>query len=159
VVRSKYGEQVLEQPYQSVRLQNGNLTATTVTETEIQARFGDTLAHLPHKPLQFIFYFPEGSSALTQDSQQQLPLLRQALDRYPATEILIVGHTDTVGDALANDALSMQRAQAMRDILEAEGFGEQARIELAGRGEREPLIETADEVREPRNRRVVVHVR
>ena len=52
----------------------------------------------------------------------------------------------------------LARAKAVRDQLVEQGF-DPARIELAGRGEREPLVPTADEVPEPKNRRVEVPVR
>jgi outer membrane protein OmpA-like peptidoglycan-associated protein len=159
VVRSGCGEQALDQPYQTSKLQNGSLTTSTVSKAEVDARFGETLAHMPPSPSRFVFYFPEGSSELTAESYAQLPRLREAITHYPAAEILIVGHTDTVGDMLMNDALSLERARTLSNILDAEGFDDGVNIEVAGRGERELLIKTADEVSEPRNRRVVVNVR
>ena len=76
----------------------------------------------------------------------------------PASEVMVIGHTDTVGGLEANDKLSLRRAEAVRDILVAAGVpGE--KIELAGRGERETLVKTGDEVAEPRNRRVEISVR
>ncbi|MDR3323218.1 MAG: OmpA family protein [Zoogloeaceae bacterium] len=160
-VRLKSGgaEYLLNAPYQSAALQNGGFSTGKASAQEVAASFGATLAELPPQPVRFTFYFPEGSSELTPESCEQLPLLRQALMEHPAAEILIVGHTDTVGNLLHNDALSLERAQALRDILEAEGMNDIARMEVAGRGQREPLVSTPDETREPRNRRVVVTVR
>lgn len=70
----------------------------------------------------------------------------------------MIGHTDTVGDAAANDRLSLQRAQAIRERLLREGFDPE-RIVAIGRGEREPAVATGDEVNEPRNRRAELIVR
>ena len=60
-------------------------------------------------------------------------------------EILVVGHTDRQGTVEANDALSLKRAQAIVDLLTAQGFAREL-ITARGRGEREPLVPTADEV-------------
>jgi outer membrane protein OmpA-like peptidoglycan-associated protein len=161
VVRPKSGgeEQILDQPYQTVTLGSGSPVSGTTSREEVEADFGATLAHMPPKPVRFIFYFPEGSNELTPESREQLPRLREEVTHRPAAEILIVGHTDTVGKLLDNDRLSLERAQVLYNILNAEGIDNISRIEVAGRGERELLVETADEVREPRNRRVEVKVR
>jgi outer membrane protein OmpA-like peptidoglycan-associated protein len=73
-------------------------------------------------------------------------------------DIVITGHTDTVGAGASNDVLSAQRAQQVRQILIDRQFPAE-RIEAAGRGERDLAVPTADEVEEPRNRRVAIEVR
>ena len=65
-------------------------------------------------------------------------------------DIVVIGHTDTVGGMDTNDKLSQKRAAAVREILIAAGVPAQ-KIETAGRGERELLVMSADEVAEPRN--------
>ena len=75
-----------------------------------------------------------------------------------SSEVMVIGHTDTVGGTDANDKLSQKRAAAVREILIAAGVPAQ-KIETAGRGERELLVMSADEVAEPRNRRVEISVR
>ncbi len=57
-----------------------------------------------------------------------------------------------------NDALSLKRADRVREELRKLGIPK-VRISVAGRGKREPEISTADEVPEPRNRRVEINVR
>ena len=71
---------------------------------------------------------------------------------------MVIGHTDTVGSTDANDKLSQKRAAAVREILVAAGVPAQ-KIETAGRGERELLVKSDDEVAEPKNRRVEISVR
>ena len=71
---------------------------------------------------------------------------------------MVIGHTDSVGGLEANDKLSRLRAETVRDILIAAGVPEN-KIEIAGRGEREPLVKTANEVAEAQNRRVEISVR
>ena len=69
-----------------------------------------------------------------------------------------VDDTDRTGELTYNDALSLQRAEAVREKLIAEG-GDPARITATGRGEREPLVPTDDEVPEAKNRRAELSVR
>ena len=57
-----------------------------------------------------------------------------------------------------NDDLSLQRAERVRELLAKSGI-DAGKITVSARGEREPLIPTADDVPEPRNRRVEVNVR
>jgi len=73
-------------------------------------------------------------------------------------DIVVTGHTDTVGSAEANDKLSMQRAERVKGFLTGIGIPAD-RIQVAGRGERELLVPTADNIDEPRNRRTEINVR
>jgi outer membrane protein OmpA-like peptidoglycan-associated protein len=69
----------------------------------------------------------------------------------------IAGHTDTAGDAAANQALSARRAAMMRRELIVRGVPSAA-IETAAFGETRPAVETGDGVREAANRRAEVAV-
>jgi outer membrane protein OmpA-like peptidoglycan-associated protein len=70
----------------------------------------------------------------------------------------VIGHTDPIGRRRYNAELSLARAERMREMLVAHGIPAE-RIQARGRGEREPLVATPDDVREPRNRRVEINVR
>jgi hypothetical protein len=67
-------------------------------------------------------------------------VLAQARAR-PGGEIVVTGHTDRVGSMESNDALSLQRARAIRERIIADGF-DPNRIMAVGRGEREPAVDT-----------------
>ena len=69
--------------------------------------------------------------------------------------ITATGHTDTSGPEAYNMALSLRRANAVKDALVREGVPAQA-ISVVGRGEQGLLVQTADGVREPQNRRVEI---
>jgi outer membrane protein OmpA-like peptidoglycan-associated protein len=71
---------------------------------------------------------------------------------------VVIGQTDRLAADDYNDRLSLQRAERVRDELVKLGISSR-RIRTAGRGEREPLIPTADGVAEPQNRRVEINVR
>ena len=72
-----------------------------------------------------------------------------------ATRIHVTGHADRAGDSSYNMALSQRRAEAVRAELVRHGTPAE-QITLQARGESEPLVPTADGVREPQNRRVVI---
>jgi outer membrane protein OmpA-like peptidoglycan-associated protein len=74
------------------------------------------------------------------------------------SDIVVTGHTDTKGALEQNDMLSQRRAQEVVQLFIDRQFPAK-RIEAVGRGERELAVSTADEVDEPRNRRVTIEVR
>jgi outer membrane protein OmpA-like peptidoglycan-associated protein len=84
--------------------------------------------------------------------------LKAFLATHPAPQITVIGHTDRMGTVEYNDALSRQRAETVRELLVEVGI-QASSMDVAGRGEREPLVPTADEVPEERNRRVEINVR
>ena len=105
-----------------------------------------------------MLYFEAGGDVLTAESQLEIKAIEREIANRPASEVLVIGHTDTVGSLEANDKLSLKRAAAAREFLIAVGIPKE-KIEAAGRGEREPLVASGDEVAEPKNRRVEISVR
>jgi OOP family OmpA-OmpF porin len=91
-------------------------------------------------------------------SDQALNTIRQAAGAYKtkgSARITATGHTDRSGPEAYNMALSLRRANAVKDALVREGVPATA-IAVIGRGEANPLVPTADGVREPQNRRVEI---
>jgi OmpA-OmpF porin, OOP family len=151
--------QTLTEPYQAAAVDSrGGITAQTVSAQELRQRHAQLLARQPPAPQRFVLYFLLGSDELTPDSAAQLPAVLQAVQAYPGGELVVMGHTDRVGTIEDNDSLSKRRAQAIRRQLIASGVQPEL-IEAVGRGEREPLVPTADEIYEPRNRRTEILVR
>ncbi|MBA3011015.1 MAG: OmpA family protein [Proteobacteria bacterium] len=112
----------------------------------------------PPKPVIFVLYFESASTQLTQSSMKLLPQISQsAKDREPS-EISIIGHTDTQGDAAYNTRLSLARAREAATILTGYDTGLK-NISVQGFGEYDLLVPTADNVPEPRNRRVEIMIR
>ena len=124
---------------------------------EVKKAFGAALAAQPARPVSLLLYFTEGST-LSDESKAVVDKMFAEISRRPAAEITVIGHTDTVGTDAYNDKLSLERAQAVREILIGMGVPAQ-NITAAGRGKREPLIATGENVNEPRNRRVEISVR
>ncbi len=77
------------------------------------------------------------------------------VNRMPVTRIQATGHADRSGPDEYNLELSRRRADAVRAELIRLGVSP-GDIEILWKGEREPLVITADGVREPQNRRVVI---
>src|SRR3546814_13613767 len=103
-------------------------------------------------PRSFLFYFLFDSDKLTEQSRAQLPAILDSIRRFPAPEVGVVGHTDRVGPAAVNTRLALERAEAIHDVLIAEGI-EPALLEVTSHGAANPVLPTADDVPEPRNRR------
>jgi outer membrane protein OmpA-like peptidoglycan-associated protein len=159
VVKTAKGETVLDSPYQTAGIAAGGLvTARAEDPAAVNERYGTTLAALPQRARNFILYFETGTDVLVPESVPLLEQIKEELAQRSAPEIIVVGHTDRVASLEYNDALSIKRAETMKQVLVAAGIPEE-RISTAGRGEREPLVPTADGVDEPKNRRVEIRVR
>jgi outer membrane protein OmpA-like peptidoglycan-associated protein len=159
VVEHDGQKHVVDTAYGAARVRaDGGTEKATLTEAEVRAVFGPTLAALPGKPTSFVLYFLEGKDELTPESRVELDKVLGELKRRPLPDIVVIGHTDTVGSLAFNDRLSLARAERLRESLVALGIPAN-RIQAAGRGERELLVPTEDNVAEPRNRRVEINVR
>lgn len=148
----------LDKPYAVAERAGDALRPAVTTAAEVAQRYGAMLAAQPPRPQRFVVQFEANGSRLTADAQAVLVRLREALARTPGADLVVTGHTDRVGALEANDRLSLQRAQTVSDLLVAAGVPADA-ITMVGRGEREPAVATADEVAEPRNRRVEIRLR
>ena len=103
----------------------------------------------------FVVYFGFDRTDLTQRARQTLDATVAAVRKLSATALSVVGHTDTVGSDSYNQALSERRARRVAQGLVERGVPA-GNMTLAGRGERELARVTADNVREPLNRRVEI---
>ncbi len=103
----------------------------------------------------FMVFFDWDRSNL---SQQALNTIKQAAGAFKSkgsARITATGHTDTSGPEAYNMALSLRRANTVKDALVREGVPATA-IAVIGRGEQGLLVQTPDGVREPQNRRVEI---
>ena len=160
----------LSQPYEVLDIGVDTVKPGTTTEAEVRRRYGkiippprpkskqETVAVPPPEPKNYLLYFRSGRTELTLESQAIFERAKKQIMAMPAADVVVIGHTDRAGSQRRNDALSLQRARWVRARLIAEGVPKD-RIEAIGRGERDPLIQTADGVAEPQNRRVEIRVR
>jgi outer membrane protein OmpA-like peptidoglycan-associated protein len=97
--------------------------------------------------------FRTGSAELDPGSLEGLARLRDELRADAALRVRIVGHTDSEGGTITNQALSQRRAAAVAAWLAREGIAP-ARIVAEGRGETQPVADNATAEGRARNRRV-----
>lgn len=149
----------LSAPYAVAEIgRRGALEQAITSEAEVRERYPVLLALQPPPPQRYTLNFLPGTSNLTPESMSGLDAILVAARARSGGEIVIEGHTDRQGAADANDALSLRRANAIRDVLVERGFKAEL-IQPVGRGEREPAVPTEDDVPEPRNRRAELIVR
>ncbi len=101
--------------------------------------------------------FDSGKAAIKPQMRPILDRFAQTLKDNPATNVRIIGHTDSKGSDAINNPLSLDRAASARDYLTDRGVA-QGRIEIAGRGSREPVADNGSEAGRARNRRIEVFV-
>jgi outer membrane protein OmpA-like peptidoglycan-associated protein len=158
LVKQDGGELLLDKPYAAVELTNkGPLKASSSAE-QVRSQFGAALAARPLPPQQFTLYFIEGKDEFTDESKRVIDSVLAEIAKRPVPDVLVIGHTDTVGTEAFNDLLSKQRGEVVRKALLARGI-QIENVVVVGRGKREPIVPTADGVAEARNRRVEILVR
>lgn len=103
----------------------------------------------------FIVFFDFNKTDLTPEAVQVIAQATQTAKADGAVRVVVTGHTDTVGSATYNQALSERRAGAVKAQMVADGLAESA-ISTVGKGFDDPLVQTGPNVREPQNRRAVI---
>lgn len=131
---------------------------TTLSEEDVERLFGDALSALPPIARRFTLYFQFESDELTDESRALMGEILSTVKERVAPEVAVVGHTDTMGATPANVELGLRRAMTVRNLLVAAGL-DSSMIDAISHGEAEPIVRTADETPEPRNRRVEIAVR
>ena len=102
---------------------------------------------------EFMVFFGFNQSSLSAEALATIKQVVGSVRESGSAAVRVVGHADRAGSIAYNKALSLRRARSVRKALITEGVSAQT-ISIAGRGESEPLVPTADGVREPQNRRV-----
>ncbi|MBP6770800.1 MAG: OmpA family protein [Reyranella sp.] len=143
-------------PFGNVSFQNNNILALAgVTYKFVSPPPPPPPAPPMVAPPSFMVFFDWDRSNL---SAQALTTIKQAAGAYKlkgTARITATGHTDTSGTEAYNMALSLRRANAVKDALVREGVPATA-IAVVGRGEQGLLVQTGPNVREPQNRRVEI---
>ncbi len=130
----------------------------TADPAYIATTFAEALAIEPAPPQMFTLMFESGTHQLTAASLAQLADIVAASQKRPAVSVRISGHTDATGSDKVNDALSLERAMQVRNLLQQKGVPARL-MSVTSHGKGNPVVPTPDGVAEPRNRRVVVIVR
>lgn len=109
----------------------------------------------PALPKTFIVFFDWDASTLTPEATRILTEAAAYVQSSGSVRIEATGHADKSGSAVYNMGLSERRAAAVEAKLVALGIGSDE-IGTVAKGETDPLVPTADGVREPQNRRVEI---
>lgn len=144
--------------YSSMSLAGKDKKAFVGDEKQMRELFGAAVDALPAEPLSATLYFLLGKDELTPESKAEAEKIYQSFIERQAPEIWIIGHTDTVGPAERNKALSLKRAEKVRQSLIKLGVPAE-NIKVEGHGEHDLLVKTPDNTKEPRNRRAEINVR
>ena len=134
----------LDEPYQA-------------TTAEIDGTFRESLLAEPPAPIQFVVYFPLGSTQLTEGSVRVWQEILTELGERPVPEVSISGHADRVRSEAHNLQLSKERAEAIREMVVSAGVDPEL-VETAWYGETKPASPTADNLPEPLNRRAILRI-
>ena len=101
--------------------------------------------------------FDFDSDVVRSEARTNLSNLAASLDKYPGSELLIAGHTDSVGTDAYNLALSQRRAEAAASFLASKGV-DRSRLSSRGLGETEPVAPNETDAGRSKNRRVEVAI-
>jgi outer membrane protein OmpA-like peptidoglycan-associated protein len=160
VMQTEGGQVQIEEAYGFTEVRSGSApsTAAVMSPAVFKKRWGKLAQLEPRSPQLFTLNFLSGGTELTEEAVDTLPLVITAMLQPHPVEVNIIGHTDTVGNEEYNYRLSLERAQVVYDLLK-ERAPWVTRITVESFGQNDPLIPTADNVAEPRNRRVEILVR
>ena len=105
----------------------------------------------------WMVFFDTNSTTLSQQGSMTVTEAANAAKSMPNSRVAITGYTDTDGDPAYNQQLSIRRADAVKTALVRSGIAPQA-ITVNGAGEAGLLIETPDQTKNEKNRRVQIVV-
>ena len=133
-------------------------TVGKLSKADVKNIFGDALSALPPPSRRFTLFFRFESDELTDESRALVPEILKTVKEHSVPDVVVVGHTDTMGTQQANFDLGLKRAIMVRTLLVEAGL-DVSTIDVTSHGELDLLVKTADETAEPRNRRVDISVR
>lgn len=155
------GKQLLEAPNAMTTISELNTAPSSVTTASaeyMKTKFSQVLAVEPIPAEKFIIFFKNNSSEMTAESQASFFKILDGINKRKAISIKISGHTDSTGTNEFNLKLSSDRARTIKKLLTQHGFSPE-KMEVSSHGERNQLVPTANNVAEPKNRRVEIIVR
>ena len=140
VVKNTLQEQILDTPYQRVTVKDGKpFVVDFLADSDVQKKYPQLYEAMPKRPNKYMLNFMPGGTTLTAQSQEQLPKIIEDAQSRSGVDMVVTGHTDSTGALLANDALSLKRANVVTQLLVDKGAAAE-RVEAVGRlGSHQPL--------------------
>jgi outer membrane protein OmpA-like peptidoglycan-associated protein len=99
--------------------------------------------------------FEFGKASLSAEAKQNINNLASSLNKYPNTNIMVIGHTDNVGSDPFNMNLSRDRAASVKSYAMVQGVNP-GRLKTEGKGETEPIASNDTDAGRAQNRRVEI---
>ncbi|MEY4757789.1 MAG: hypothetical protein RJA34_2687 [Pseudomonadota bacterium] len=152
----KGGEVVLDKPYGSSVNDCDRVSFQQSNAAEVNARYKGLIDTLPPAATYYRVNFVLGTANILPESQLVLKAMVEDFRKRPAAEVTIIGHTDKLGNSMANQSLSERRALEVKRLLVGDGGIRFEAIGTAWRGDLDPLPGTEGQRVVPRNRRVEV---
>ncbi|HWE75215.1 MAG TPA: MBG domain-containing protein, partial [Stellaceae bacterium] len=154
VVHGPNGTTLLNKAYAGVGSAAGSadFRPVTINAAEVSSLFAPTLQALPRV---FVIYFRKDSTEMLPQSQLDFDRAVGDIKQRGAAQIVITGHTDTLGSEGYDNALALHRAQHVQEMMVKRGVPA-AWTKTAGEGKRDLAVPTRDQVNEQLNRRVVI---
>lgn len=101
--------------------------------------------------------FAVGRADIQSNFRTILDTFATSLVNNPASNVTVIGHTDSTGTDAVNNPLSLNRAASVRDYLSSRGVAS-SRVAIDGRGSREPIASNDTAANKAKNRRVEIFV-
>jgi outer membrane protein OmpA-like peptidoglycan-associated protein len=114
-------------------------------------------APAPAPTKDWMVFFDTNSTTLSPDATTTVSDAANVAKSMPSSKVTVIGYTDTVGSVAYNKALSLKRANAVKDALVGSGVTAQS-ITVNGDGEQGLLVQTPDQMKQAKNRRVQIVV-
>ncbi|MDF1732118.1 MAG: OmpA family protein [Minwuia sp.] len=130
------------------------IDATTTTDTPARQPQRVAAAALP---VRHLLFFRLNSAELTPEALEVLDSAARDAAAFPSADIRVAGFTDRTGDDEYNRKLSLRRTAAVSLALRERGI-DVLRVDEVAIGETSQAYPTADNVAEPRNRRVEIEI-
>jgi outer membrane protein OmpA-like peptidoglycan-associated protein len=159
VVQLKSGTAVvLDRPYMEAAVNKNEIKMVQADAAAINLRYKELIEALPAMPRSYLLFFDFGDTQLTPESENIVQDMLSDINKLPAPELIIIGHTDIIGNDEFNDDLSLQRAIRVLEMLKAKGIDTRL-VSTVGRGSRDPLVTNKKGESEARNRWVEIRLK
>jgi OmpA-OmpF porin, OOP family len=102
--------------------------------------------------------FPSGKAEFQPESTERMDRVASLLKERPELRLEIRGYTDDRGSAKANERLSQERADAVKQAFTSRGGIDESRVTTRGMGQSDPVADNATEEGRAQNRRVEIRL-
>lgn len=156
-IANNKGENIkINKAYSSLKIsQEGNIEEKLETEELITSKYSEVLNALPPKHQSTLFYFSSNKAELNPDQIKEIKNIIKTIKNNDIVQVVCIGHTDSDGNKEYNKILSLKRAQSVANSLIKYSV-DKSLIKIEYYGDGNPLVKTAENVANAKNRRVEI---